>query len=115
MFIAFAVVSALLALALAASATLTFRRHPQIADNMRRLNVPASWLPRLAAVKAAGAIGLVAGLWVAPLGIAAAIGVVLFFAGAVITHLRAADREVAPAVVLGLLAGASLTLGILTT
>ncbi|QES50254.1 hypothetical protein DEJ50_22935 [Streptomyces venezuelae] len=110
MFIAFVVVTTLLALALTGSATMTARRHPQIVTNMQNLRVPDAWLPRLAAVKAAGAIGLLAGIWLAPLGMAAAVGVVLFFAGAVTAHLRAGDKELAPALVLGLLAAASLTL-----
>ncbi len=58
--------------------------------NSAEVGVPRSWLPSLGAVKLAGAAGLVVGL-VGPraLGIAAAIGLVLFFAGAVVTHLRA--------------------------
>lgn len=52
--------------------------------------VPASWLPMLGALKAAGAAGLLIGLLgVRPLGIAAATGLVLFFAGAIATHVRA--------------------------
>jgi hypothetical protein len=54
------------------------------------VGVPPSWLPRLAALKAAGAVGLVLGLAGVPyLGIAAAAGLVLFFTGAIIAHLRA--------------------------
>ncbi|BBX61819.1 hypothetical protein MSAS_09930 [Mycobacterium saskatchewanense] len=58
--------------------------------NSAEVGVPRSWLPGLAALKLAGAAGLVAGL-LGPraLGIAAATGLVLFFVGAVITHLRA--------------------------
>lgn len=110
MFTAYAVVATLLALALTASATFTLLRNPAVISNMHRLGVPDSWLPRLAALKAAGAIGLVAGLWVAPLGIAAATGVTLYFIGAVITHLRAKDYELAPAAALTLVALAALVL-----
>ncbi|MFD7086235.1 DoxX family protein [Streptomyces sp. NPDC059896] len=35
---------------------------------MLGLGVPESWLPRLATLKAAGAVGLVVGLWVPLLG-----------------------------------------------
>lgn len=110
MFIAYAVVAGLLALTLTASATFTLQRNAAITANMQKLGVPDSWLPRLAALKAAGAIGLVAGLWLAPLGIAAAIGVTLFFVGAIVTHLRAKDFEFTPAAVLMLLAVAALVL-----
>ncbi|MFJ6781141.1 DoxX family protein [Streptomyces yangpuensis] len=113
MFIAYAVVGGLLALVLAASATFTLQRNDQIVASMRKVQVPDSWLPRLATLKAAGAIGLVAGLWITPLGVAAAVGVTLYFTGAVISHLRVKDYELAPAAVLTLLAAAALTLRIL--
>ncbi|MEY8016375.1 DoxX family protein [Mycobacterium servetii] len=58
--------------------------------NSAEVGVPRSWLPALGAVKLAGAVGLAAGLLGTPaLGIAAATGLVLFFLGAVVTHLRA--------------------------
>jgi hypothetical protein len=58
--------------------------------NSAEVGVPRSWIPGLAAVKLAGAAGLVVGLVGLPaLGIAAAVGLVLFFVGAVVTHLRA--------------------------
>src|ERR1700739_1700456 len=58
--------------------------------NSAEVGVPRSWLPPLAAVKLAGAAGLIVGLLGLPaLGIAAAVGLVLFFVGAVVTHLRA--------------------------
>lgn len=58
--------------------------------NSAEVGVPRSWLPALAAAKLAGAAGLIVGLLgLRALGIAAAVGLVLFFVGAVITHLRA--------------------------
>lgn len=58
--------------------------------NSAEVDVPRSWLPALGAAKLAGAVGLVVGLLGLPwLGIAAAVGLVLFFVGAVVTHLRA--------------------------
>jgi predicted ATPase len=58
--------------------------------NSAEVGVPRSWIPPLAAAKLAGAAGLIVGLVALPaLGIAAAVGLVLFFVGAVITHLRA--------------------------
>ncbi|MFJ9941211.1 DoxX family protein [Streptomyces erythrochromogenes] len=113
MFIAYAVVGCLLALALAASAAFTLQRNDQIVASMQKVRVPDSWLPRLATLKAAGAMGLVAGLWVTPLGVAAAAGVTLYFIGAVISHVRVKDYELAPAAVLALVAAAALALRIL--
>jgi DoxX-like family len=58
--------------------------------NSPEVGVPRSWLPALGAAKLAGAVGLVVGvLGVPALGFAAAAGLVLFFVGAVVTHLRA--------------------------
>lgn len=67
-----------------------FARVPFVLKNSAEVDVPASWIPTLASLKAAGAAGLLVGLLGVPyLGTAAAIGLVLFYAGAVITHLRA--------------------------
>jgi hypothetical protein len=112
MFIGYVIVAVLLALASAGSAFATFTRQPQVVSGMTKVGVPDSWLPRLATAKAAGALGLLAGLLVAPLGIAAAVGLVLYFAGAVISHLRVKDPAVAPVVVLTVLAAAALVLRI---
>ncbi|ORA16913.1 DoxX family protein [Mycobacterium arosiense] len=58
--------------------------------NSAQVGVPRSWLPALGALKLAGAVGIVIGLLgLRELGIAAAAGLVLFFLGAVATHLRA--------------------------
>jgi DoxX-like family len=58
--------------------------------NSAKVHVPRSWLPMLGTLKLAGAIGLLVGLVGLPaVGITAATGLVLFFLGAVIAHLRA--------------------------
>ncbi|MEV0993582.1 DoxX family protein [Nonomuraea sp. NPDC050202] len=58
--------------------------------NSSELGIASSWLPLLAALKAAGAAGLVLGLLgVRFLGLAAAAGLVAYFAGAVVVHVRA--------------------------
>ena len=58
--------------------------------NMAEVGVPRPWLIPLGVLKGAGAAGLLLGLLgLRPLGIAAAIGLVLFFAGALVTHVRA--------------------------
>ncbi|GAA3395781.1 DoxX family protein [Streptomyces roseoviridis] len=112
MFIAYAALATLLALATSGSAFMTLTRKPAIVDNMTKLGVPASWLPWLGAAKAAGALGLLVGLAVPLLGEAAAAGLVLYFAGAVVTHIRAKDYALAPAAVLTLLSAVALALRI---
>ncbi len=60
--------------------------------NSAEVGVPRSWLPRLAALKLAGAAGLLLGLLdtgLRPLGVAAACGLVLFYLGALAFHVRA--------------------------
>ena len=58
--------------------------------NSAEVGVPRTWLAALGATKLAGAVGLLAGLVGLPaLAIAAAAGLVLYFVGAVATHLRA--------------------------
>ncbi|WP_433330773.1 DoxX family protein [Spirillospora sp. CA-294931] len=58
--------------------------------NSAEVGVPESWHRYLAALKAAGALGLLAGLLgTRYVGIAAAAGLTLFYIGALITHIRA--------------------------
>lgn len=60
-----------------------------VVDNFVDYDVPRSWWFWLGSAKALGAVGLVVGLWIPSLGVAAAIGLVLYFLGAVLTVLRA--------------------------
>ena len=58
--------------------------------NSAEVGVSRTWLPRLGLLKGAGAAGLLVGVLVfPPLGVAAAVGLVAFFVGAIITHIRA--------------------------
>jgi hypothetical protein len=61
-----------------------------VLKNSAEVHAPERVLPYLATLKLAGAIGLVAGLTVLPwLGVAAGIGLILFFVGALVAHIRA--------------------------
>lgn len=92
MFSAYIVVTLMAIAANAFAATIDFVRPKQLLINMAKVGVPESWLPTLGILKAAGALGLLLGLIGVPLiGKAAAIGLILFFVGAIITHLRARD------------------------
>ena len=63
-----------------------------ILPGMERAGVPLSWLTfPIGTLKTAGSLGLAAGLAFRPFGVAAAIGLVLFFVCAVYTHVRAGD------------------------
>ena len=89
MFIAYIVVTVLAAAANAFAATADFTRPRWLLANMTRAGVPQSWLVSLGTLKAAGALGLLVGIGVPLLGVVAASGLVLFFVGAILTHLRA--------------------------
>jgi hypothetical protein len=93
MFMAYVALSIPLAAALVLAGTATVKRNEQIVRATRRVGVPEGWLPWLSAAQLAGAAGLLAGIVVAPVGIAAAAGVVLYFLGAVGSHLRAKDLK----------------------
>ena len=110
MFTAYLVVTVLAAAANAFSATLDFIRFKQVLINMAKAGVPESWITMLGALKGAGALGLLVGIRVPLIGTAAAIGLILFFVGAIITHLRAHDHSFGLAIVFFLLAVAALVL-----
>jgi hypothetical protein len=71
------------------SAVSMFTRAKWVVEPITEYGVPRSWWNLLGTAKAAGAAGLLAGLFWAPIGIAAAIGLVLYFSGALITVARA--------------------------
>jgi len=110
MFTAYVVVTLLAGAANIFSATLDFIRFKQVLINMAKANVPESWITTLGLLKAAGAVGLVIGIVVPLIGVAAAVGLVLFFICAIITHLRAHDYSFGLAIVFLLLAIAALVL-----
>jgi hypothetical protein len=94
MLTAYVVVTIVAAIANGGSAALDFARYQKILDAMADVGVPESWLPLLGALKAAGALGLLVGLGVPVIGIAAAGGLVLFFVAAIYTHLRVGDHSI---------------------
>jgi DoxX-like family len=74
----------------AAAATADFSRARFVLANSAELGVSEGWLPLLGALKAAGAVGLLIGLlWARPVGLTAAVGLMLFFIGAMAVHVRA--------------------------
>jgi DoxX-like protein len=91
MFLAYVIATVAAATANIYAAANDFIRPKWLLGNMNKLGVPESWLPILGVLKAAGALGLLIGLRVPLIGIAAAAGLTLFFIGAVITHLRVRD------------------------
>ncbi|MEA5364961.1 DoxX family protein [Amycolatopsis sp., V23-08] len=112
MTIAYFVVTLVTIAANAGIAVADLARARFVLANSAAVDVPPGWVPALGLLKLAGAAGLAAGLagWTA-LGTAAAIGLVLFFVGAVGAHVRArALRTIGAPVAYLALAGASLVM-----
>src|SRR5215210_6484238 len=101
MFTAYVVVTLMAIAANTFAATADFIRYKFVLITAAKAGVPESWLPMLGTLKAAGALGLLVGL-------------ILFFVGAIITHLRVRDYSIGPAAAFLLLAVAALVLGLVS-
>ncbi len=86
---AYVIVTIIAAAAAATAGLIDFVAADWVRGNMRTYGVPDRALTPLGLIKLAGAIGLLAGLIFPPVGLAAAVCLVLYFIGAVITVLRA--------------------------
>jgi hypothetical protein len=115
MFLATAIVSALLAAVLLVSARGKLVHDPAQLKTMARVGFPEDKLWMLAGAETAGAAGLVIGLFWWPLGIAAAAGVVAYFIGATGSHLRVRDWQITPPAALLGVAAAALVLRALSS
>jgi uncharacterized membrane protein YphA (DoxX/SURF4 family) len=91
-------------------------RLPQIVHVIHEVvGLPLKYLSLLAALEFAGALGLIVGIWWPFIGVAASIGLVLYFVGATVSHLRVGDfKGVGPAAFLLVVAAGALALRILT-
>lgn len=89
MSIALIVLATLLGLAAAGSAAGKLRRVPSVVESMHSVGITDSQMKVLATLEILGALGLLVGIWVPLIGIAAAACLTLYFLGAVIAHLRA--------------------------
>jgi hypothetical protein len=96
------------------AAALDLLRSPMIVVSMDRAGVPHSWMTPLGLLKMTGAGGLLIGIVVPSIGIAAAAGLVLFFIGAIVTHVRGHFHEFMMPVSFLVLAIAALALRLIT-
>lgn len=103
--IASVVLSVLLALVAGFSALGKLQKKPQIMESMAHVGVKPNQIPVLAYLELAGALGLLIGLAYSGIGLAAAVGLSLYFVGAVVAHLKTKDAFAifAPALALALL------------
>ena len=97
------------ALANGYAAALNFVGAESVKAAADRVQVSRRWMVPLGTLLISGAGGLVAGLAVPELGLAAAIGLVMYFICAVTAHLRVRDRQIGGAAFFLFLAAAALT------
>jgi len=92
------------------------RRDPrQVKVVHETVGVPLEYFPALAGCEFAGAVGLVVGIWWPPTGIMAGTGLVLYFIGAVVAHLRVGDvKGIGPAAFMLVLAAGVLAVRVVT-
>jgi hypothetical protein len=105
-------VSVALALMFLATAAGKLTGHAASLAIRDHLAIPAVRWQQIGLLEVAGAVGVLIGLALRPLGIAAAAGLVLLSLGAIATHVRASDKPAAalPAVAALALAAAALVL-----
>lgn len=91
MFILTVVLTVLLGLAFVFAGIAKVRHDEPVTGTLDGLGVGRSLQTTIGALEVLGAVGVVVGLWLEPLGILAAIGLVLMMIGAVVWHLQAKD------------------------
>jgi len=109
-------ITILLAAMVAFSAVAKVRRDPKVVHAIQEVvGVPLDYFPLLAACEFAGALGLLLGIWLPWAGLAAGSGLVIYFVGAVVSHLRVGDfKGIGPAVFMLMVAAGALALRVLT-
>ena len=115
MFTAYVVVTLMAIAASTFVAIANFIRLEFVLSTAAKVGVSESWMTTLGTLNAAAALGLLLGLIGVPLiGTAAAVGLVLYFVGAIIAHLRVRDHSIGPAAAFLVLAVAALVLGLVS-
>lgn len=112
--IAMIIITSFLALMALVSASVKLSKKPAVVEGMTHVGVKENQVPLLAVLEIAGGVGLLIGFATSLLGRAAAAGLVLYFLGAVIAHLRVKDsvKIFAPAAFLLIVSAATLVLQI---
>jgi hypothetical protein len=109
MHIAYLVIIILVALVNGYAACLNFVGAESVRVVAYQVRVSQKWMVPFGILLASGAVGLLVGFAVRPLGTAAAIGLVLYFVCALTAHIRVRDRKIGGAVSFLVLAMAALT------
>lgn len=91
MFTAYVILATLVAIALFALASGAFTQNARIVHELAAVGVPSTMYPLLGTAELAGALGLLAGVAVPAFGVAACLGLIVYFCGAIVAHLRVHD------------------------
>ncbi|WP_405729025.1 DoxX family protein [Streptomyces sp. NBC_00028] len=116
MFITTAILAVLLAVGFAAAAIPKILANAEAAANAEHVGFSVGAFRIIGLLEFAGAVGVLIGLLWAPLGVAAATGLILVSIGGLVSHLRVKDgpKAFAPVVLFGVLAAAVLVLRLAT-
>jgi hypothetical protein len=109
MYTTYVVITILVALANSYAAALNFVGAESVKVVADQVQVSQRWMIPFGVLLASGALGLVIGFAVPALGVAAAIGLVVYFICALSAHVRVHDPKIAGAVSFLALAVAALT------
>lgn len=110
--IALIILGGFIGIAITFSAVGKIKRMPGAIEAISRVGVKENQYNQLAFLELIGALGLLVGIWIKPIGIAASIGIALYFIGAQTAHIRMKDSfaKMFPALFLFLVAAATMIL-----
>ncbi len=100
------ILATLLVIAFAVLGTAKIAAVPAIRARAEHVGMSVAGYRRIGLLEVLAVLGLLVGAFVPALGALAAVGLLMLLGGALVTHLRNGDglREIAPAIVLGLIA-----------
>lgn len=103
MTIALVIFGSLLSFAAIGSAIAKLKKVPDVMASMESVGVKPNQVPVLAFLEIAGGLGVIAGIWVAPLGLLASACLVLYFIGALYSHISREHKVAEFGAALGIL------------
>jgi uncharacterized membrane protein YphA (DoxX/SURF4 family) len=86
--IALIIFTSLLAFAAIGSAIAKLKKVPDVMTSMASVGVKPQQVPVLAALEIAGGLGLIVGIWLPGLGALSAACLLLYFIGALVSHMK---------------------------
>ena len=112
MSIALDIVGGFIGVAVTFSAVGKLTKRPDVTATLSKVGVTPAQMPLLAVLELLAALGLLVGIWAKAAGLAAAAGLVLYFLGAVVAHLRAKEtvKDLFPAALLAVISLVTLLL-----